>query len=73
MDKLWVVGRWWGKNETWEFFGVFSTRPLAIAACKGKDYFIGSAILDKSLPEEPVDWPDFCYPLLEEAEINDLV
>ena len=64
MNKLWIVGKWHGKNAKWEFFGVFSTREKAINACLDKYFFIGSAILDESLPKELVEWKDFCYPLI---------
>lgn len=62
-ETVWIVGRWLA-DESWQFQGVFFTKEEATAACRDKSYFIGSAILGKSVPHETREWPDSVYPLI---------
>jgi len=67
--KLWVCGKYKGENKIgvmWDLQGIFSTKELAIKACRNDLYFIGPVILDEALPDETVDWPGSFYPSLED-------
>ena len=68
-EGLWLVGQYKGgepPNCLWEFQGVFSTKDLAVAACRDGNYWICRVKLDESLPHETmvmtdeelgVEWP----------------
>ena len=64
--ELFIVGQITNGNDpvpkTWDFQGVFSTKILAEAACINEWYFVGPAVLDKSLPVDTIDWPGAYYP-----------
>lgn len=55
-DTVYVVGKLIGGGR-WELGGVFLTRDEAWAACLGRDYFIGEAIVGQSWPYDTVPWP----------------
>lgn len=66
---LWVVGKYIDDEDSgivWEFGGVFDDKDKAIAACQNKYYFIGPVKLNKTLPEEAVEWAGAYYPVIEE-------
>ena len=66
--KLWVCGqsiRYDDDCKAWEFQGVFSTEQGAIDACLTDQYFVGSAMLNETWPEEQVIWPGSYYPKAE--------
>ena len=63
-NKVWVCGRvTCYATQSWQFQGVFRVEALAIAACRDETYFIGPAVLDVSLPEAPMEWPESYYPM----------
>lgn len=49
--SLWLVGRHVRGNH-WDVQGIFSSRELAVAACKNVRYFLFVLDLDRELPEE---------------------
>lgn len=51
----------WGKKLS--IAGVFTSRTLAVAACKSWRYGYGPVNLDEVLPDKLTDWPDFVYPI----------
>lgn len=63
--ELWIVGRVFFrpaasvpyKVAPWTFQGVFSSRELALAACRDSTYFIGPAKLNETLPHDPQECP----------------
>lgn len=69
-QTCWIVGQAVACEEggdvyegsAWLFQGVFATEDLARAACHGPTYFIGPALMNEALPEEPRDWPNSYYP-----------
>ncbi len=63
---LYVVGQ--HRGQTWEFVGVFSTEPLAIAACTGPLHFVAPCTLDQPAPDESTSWPGAFYPDGEERK-----
>ena len=65
--ELWVVGKTYPEEHErlWGFKGVFSSRELAIDACKEATWFVGPATLDEEIPSELASWPDAFYPLAE--------
>lgn len=61
---LWICG----KAETpftaaWEFQGVFESEALAVSACLNERYFIGPAVLNQTLPDDPIAWDGCYYPV----------
>jgi hypothetical protein len=67
--QLFVVGKYLGEGpagRAWELQGVFSSEDLAADAithyAAPELYFIGPILLDKSFPEETIDWPGAYYP-----------
>lgn len=64
--KLFVVGKLVKDGpvgeRVWELGGVFESEPLAIAACKGTNYFIGPIELNFVTPEEVTEWPGCYFP-----------
>lgn len=68
MDKtLWIVGqiRPEQHSQLFEFQGVFSSKELAIAACRSQTYFVAPTMLDVEIPDEQSAWPGCEYPLKE--------
>jgi hypothetical protein len=70
--KLWIVGMFRERVYTrevegvvWEFGGVFSKKQDAINACTNENMFIGESVLDYRVPDDPVEWPNVWYPMLE--------
>lgn len=64
--ELWIVGRVFFRPEVadtddkvspWIFQGAFTSRDLALAACRDSTYFIGPAKLNEPLPHDPQEWP----------------
>jgi hypothetical protein len=71
IQEVWIVGQrsdFTGDTEQWAFIGVFTTRELAIAACRDWTYFVGACNLNESAPHEPsTDWlRDAHYPRVHE-------
>ena len=65
VSVVWIVGQYKSgefPNIVWEFQGVFSSRSKAVDACKNRNYFIGSTIMDEPLPDETCKLKDSCYP-----------
>jgi hypothetical protein len=68
-DKLtlWVCGKYCGAPAgggiVWELIGLFSSEAAAVAACRTDYYFVGPAVLNEVLPDEPISWPGCYYPL----------
>lgn len=62
--RLWVVGQCkLNKNNMgWDFQGVFDSEKKAIKACKNENYFIGKALLNKTLPDDEREWDGAYYP-----------
>lgn len=68
-QKLWICGKHTSgefPENVWEFQGVYSTRDKAVAACRTAKYFIGTALLDETLPDQMYQWPDGEFPLWKE-------
>ncbi len=61
---VWVCGKSVEGVQAWEFQGVFSSEDLAAFACRTESYFIGPAIIDLPLPDDPVEWVGAYYPLI---------
>ena len=65
--NVWVCGQYLSGEEigkvVWDFQGIFSTKEVAIKACRNKNYFIAPAELDEVLPDENEVWPGVEYPL----------
>ena len=63
--NVWVVGQIINTDDgmVWEFQGVFSTEPKAVAACKGLYWFVGPAVMDEEHPVETEPWDGCYYPL----------
>lgn len=60
---VYIFGRWSGHDcDQWHLQGVFLTRDEALAACRDRDYFIGTEIVGVSLPHDREMW-DIEYPL----------
>lgn len=59
--ELWIAGHELG--ELWVLVGVFDSKEKAVAACKTKDYFIGTITLNEVAPEVPTALPNWEYPL----------
>jgi hypothetical protein len=79
---LWFVGqlRYSNGNETpssWELQGVFSTRDLAVAACRNPNYFIAELKLDAALPDETMSDAETIartfFPLAQDDSTGDAV
>ena len=63
---LWIVGEACEPEPlAWRFVGVFDDEDLAVAACMGPNHFIGPAVLNERLAEEPEAWPGAYYPLAD--------
>lgn len=72
MTQFYLVGQIKdaGDFPRWEFQGCFTTRELAIAACRDERYFVaGPFTPDESLPHETLDPADYAsfFPLAKEA------
>lgn len=63
-DKLWIVGKISQDGGDWEFCGVFNEKELALKFCSSENHFLGRAILNEILPDEPQLWYDSYYPKL---------
>jgi len=67
--RVWIVGRVNSENiREWEFQGVFDDKDKAIAACKGPDWFVGPAVLNRVVSEESQPWPGAYYPVTQVPE-----
>lgn len=64
--QYWIVGKYID-NGAWEFQGLFSSRALAIKACRNKSYFIAPATLDEAIVDTSEPWDGLVYPLAEEG------
>lgn len=66
--ELWIVGKLTPEKHerAFEFQGVFSSKDLAIKACRTPMYFIAPATLDVEVPDETLDWPGLVYPSMGE-------
>ena len=65
---VWIAIQLRGKENAWEFQGVFSSENKAKEACKNDKYFIGPAEMDKLYPNESIDgWPGAYYPTLQDG------
>ena len=62
---IWICGR---TTDNWEILGAFSTEELALARCTRDNDFVAPLEVDKSLPEELMDWPELYYP----AELKEI-
>lgn len=66
--ELWIVGQVKSPDgKVWEFQGVFGSEELAVAACKGPDWFVGPAVLNNQLASEPIQWPGCFRPIKVES------
>ncbi len=68
---LWVCGQHRAKTTdgiVWDFQGIFSSRELAIAACKNRMYFIGPVSLDNPFQDARCEWPGVFYPLAKQVK-----
>lgn len=66
MTTFYLVGQYVATHESgtvWDFSGLYSTRELALAACRDYSYFIAPALLDQQLPHERREWSGLEYPL----------
>ena len=48
--------------RVWEFMGVFISEDLAVAACTTPRHFVGPALLNERIRDEPIPWPGGWYP-----------
>jgi hypothetical protein len=62
--NLWIVGK--ATLFSWECQGVFDDEDKAVAACIADSYFIGPAILNRSVDDNPIEWIGAYYPRLQE-------
>jgi len=72
--KVWIVGLHIDRTDAgtiWEFFGVFDNELAAVAACKSDSHFVAPAVMNRTLPDETIDWPGCYYPRLEEKNVKD--
>lgn len=61
--QLYIVGKINPENyKEWEFAGIYSDYEQAMVACKDKNYFVGSVILDERLSPGLNLWPGAKYP-----------
>lgn len=64
--EVWIcgqlTGKWIGRGTPWEFQGVFSDEHNADMACRDETYFIFPALMDATLPHEPVECERARYP-----------
>ncbi len=66
---FWIVGKWCGEGEQWEFMGFFETESMAVEACKGNpNMFVAPATLNEALPWERDNWPGLYYPAFKGAD-----
>lgn len=66
MKEVWVCGRNKGgefPNISWDLQGVFSSKGLAVVACRDHTYFIGPVEVNKPLPHESGKWIGCYYPI----------
>ena len=74
-NKVWIcgqlIGEWEETGSKWSFQGVFTSKELAITACKNERYFIFSAEINEELPSENLLPPDGQYPVIENALIKE--
>ena len=67
---VYLVLQWREGKAVPEMQGVFSTKELAEAACKSRNYLVEPFKLDEALPDEPMgDSPRGWFPLAEQASI----
>jgi hypothetical protein len=60
---IWIVGKVTDHaHGGWELQGVFSSEEKALAACRGKNDFIGPVRVDVELPRQRLDWVGAYYP-----------
>jgi hypothetical protein len=64
MIKLWACFKILDNGTQDEFQGVFSTEEKAKAACRDWRYGYGPVVLDEEIPDNPHQWPGFCYPIV---------
>jgi hypothetical protein len=64
LEKLWLVGQAYTDYhpQAWELVGVFSTKEKAVAACKGRRYFVVPIELDFAASDETTPWPNCFFP-----------
>ena len=73
MKELWIVGKFVKPSpmgSVWDFQGIFDSENKAIKACISKDYFYASVELNKTIPDESVEW-DVIYPQLTTNKSTD--
>ena len=72
MKKLFIVGKHCdnGKNNEWQYHGVFDNEKMALKECIDYRYFIGPTSLNEPMPHESIDWPDAYYPIARKQEDN---
>jgi hypothetical protein len=63
---VYIVTLW--REQTYEVVGIFSDEQKAIAACRTSNHGYGPMQLDKDSGDELIDWPEFRYPIREEAK-----
>lgn len=64
--ELWLCGQYRSgetPNVVWDFAGIFSSKELALSACRDRNYFVAPVVLDETLPDETVVMPNVEYPL----------
>lgn len=62
----WICGQYkldTAAGRIWEFQGLFSSRELAVAACRDSAYFIAPVVPDEQYPHKTCKWPGAIYPL----------
>jgi hypothetical protein len=69
MTDLWIKGTWYSqrKNErpVWGLCGIFSSKEMAIASCRGLGDFIAPWSLDVDLTDNDDDMVGQYYPFTE--------
>jgi len=67
--KVWICGElsdeWDGIKTPWVFQGLFSTKAMAVVACKTEKYFIFSAMANAEIAIEPMEAEDLSFPVIE--------
>lgn len=61
--EVWIVLR--NRGDTLEFCGIFSDEEKARQAATSRQHIIGPAVIDRVLPDAPVEWVGAYYPLAE--------